>query len=415
VRGHRSGEALVFAGASLLALLHGLDDAVVHRQPGVGLGAHAAAALVATALAVAGIAAFPRMRPGLRAALAAAFGVLALVHGVLHGSQVALDGPARSDVTGLLAGLAGGVLLGLAVAVLVRHRERGAARPAGRRWAVRAGTAVAALVAAYAVLLPVGVGIVQTHAPREPIGAPPSAAFRPVAFPAADGLRVAGWYVPSRNRAAVVLVHGGGGDRTGVVGHAELLARHGYGVLLHDARGRGESEGSPNAPGWGWEHDVAGALAFLRARPEVDAGRIGGLGLSTGADVLIEVAAEHGGLGAVVAEGATGRSFADVPPEDRLGLAYLWPMYAAIRVLSGASPGPPLRELVGRVAPAPLLLIAAGRFPAERDLNLAYARAAREPVALWDRRDGHHTAAIREEPREYERRVVGLLDEALLG
>ena len=415
MRHSRSGEALVFASASLLALLHGLDDAFVHRQPGVRLGDHAAAALVASVLALAGIAVFGRVRPGVRAALAAVFGILALVHGVLHGSHIAVDGPARSDMSGVLAGIAGVVLLGLAAAVLVRHRERAAARPSGRRWAVRAGIVAVALVAGYAVLMPVGVAIVQTHGFREPIGAPPSVAFRPVTFTAADGLRLAGWYVPSRNRAAVVLVHGGGGDRTGVVGHAELLARHGYGVLLYDARGRGESEGSPNATGWGWEHDVAGALAFLRDRRDVDPERIGGLGLSTGADVLIEVAAEHGGLSAVVGEGATGRSFADVPPEDRLGVAYLWPMYAAVRVLSGASPGPPLRELVARVSPTPLLLIAAGRFPAERDFNLVYARAAREPVELWDRRDGHHTAAIREQPAEYERRVVGLFDEALAG
>jgi predicted alpha/beta hydrolase len=107
---------------------------------------------------------------------------------------------------------------------------------------------------------------VQTHKFREPIDGPPSEAYEPVSFAASDGLRLSGWYRPSQNGAAVVLVHGGGGDRTGAESHAELLARHGYGVLLYDARGRGESEGSPNAFGWGWDEDVAGALAFLRER-----------------------------------------------------------------------------------------------------------------------------------------------------
>ena len=55
------------------------------------------------------------------------------------------------------------------------------------------------------------------------------------------------------------MLHGGGGDRTGAVSHAKLLARHGYGVLLYDARGRGRSEGTQNSFGWGWGHDVAGA------------------------------------------------------------------------------------------------------------------------------------------------------------
>jgi hypothetical protein len=38
----------------------------------------------------------------------------------------------------------------------------------------------------------------------------------------------------------------------GSVAHAELLARRGEGVLLHDARGRGESDGSENNYGTDW-------------------------------------------------------------------------------------------------------------------------------------------------------------------
>jgi hypothetical protein len=46
-----------------------------------------------------------------------------------------------------------------------------------------------------------------------------------------------------------------------------MLARHGCGVLLYDARGRGRSEGTQNAWGWGWPRDVEGAIASRRARP----------------------------------------------------------------------------------------------------------------------------------------------------
>ena len=109
----------------------------------------------------------------------------------------------------------------------------------------------------------------------------------------------------------MLVPHGGGSDRTGSIAHASMLARHGYGVLLYDARGRGESEGSPNGYGWDWGKDVAGALDFLAARDDVEPGRIGALGLSTGADVLIEVAAERDDLHALVADGAAAGSFAD--------------------------------------------------------------------------------------------------------
>ena len=39
---------------------------------------------------------------------------------------------------------------------------------------------------------------------------------------------------------------------------------------------------------------------------------------------------------------------------------------------------------------------------------------AREPVEFWGLPEGRHTAAIRERPDEYERRVIGFFDDALL-
>ena len=59
-----------------------------------------------------------------------------------------------------------------------------------------------------------------------------------------------------------------------------MLVRHGYGVLLLDRRGEGESEGDINLYGWNGEADVTAAVGFLRRRPDVEPGRIGGSGLS---------------------------------------------------------------------------------------------------------------------------------------
>ena len=412
----RSWETLVFSAATAVALLHALDDAFLNRQPGVDLDQHALAAVISLAAGVAGIVGFPRLRPGLRAGISLAFGAFAIVNGALHVAHISVDGAAASDYTGVFALAAGVVLVALGLAIPFLHRGEGAATR-GRRWAYRLVAVVAGSLVAYVFVFPVGGAIVQTHKFREPIGEPPSAAYEPVTFRSSDGLRLSGWYARSRNRAAVVLVHGGGGDRTGSVGHARLLARHGYGVLLYDSRGRGESEGSPVSFGWGWPKDVAGAIAFLRGRSDVDPDRIGGLGLSTGADVLIEVAAERKEIEAVVADGATAGSFADYRNLDGLDEAapFYWTMYGAAQVLSGASPGEPLKELVAEVSPTPLLLIATGRdLPAERDFNRIYAEAAREPVELWDLPEVNHTAAIRERPEEYERRVVGFFDRALL-
>ena len=407
-------ETAIFRGATAVALLHAVDDAFLNRQPGVPLDQHALAAAISLAAAIGAMIGFPRLRPGFRAAIALVFGPLAILNGAMHVVHIAKDGPANSDITGVLALIAGIVLLGLGLSIPWLHRGEGA-RSRRRRWANRGIAVAVGFVVLYAGLYPTATAIVPTHKYREPIPATPSG-YEAVEFDASDGLRLSGWYAPSENGAAVVLVHGGGGDRTGPLDHAQLLRRHGYGVLLYDSRGRGESEGTPNAWGWSWEKDVEGALAFLRAQNDVEDGRVGGLGLSTGADVLIHVAPQHRQLRAVVSDGATAASFADQTATFGYDEAtpYFWTLLTAGRVFSGYSPGPPLEDSVAQISPTPLLLIAAGGFPTEIDFNRHYADAANEPFDYWELPDVGHTAAVRERPQEYERRVIGFFDDALL-
>ena len=87
----------------------------------------------------------------------------------------------------------------------------------------------------------------------------------------------------------------------------------------------------------------------------MDPERIGGLGLSTGADVLIEVAAGDKRLTAVVGDGATGRSTDDEPESglDPVTATYFRSMFTATRIISGEEPGPPLEDLAARVSPTP--------------------------------------------------------------
>lgn len=97
---------VVFTAATAIALVHALDDAFLHRQPGVGLSQHALAALIAAAAAIGAIWAFPRMGPALRAATAFSFGVLAAVNGAMHVQHVRVDGMAGSDLSGVTAAAA---------------------------------------------------------------------------------------------------------------------------------------------------------------------------------------------------------------------------------------------------------------------------------------------------------------------
>jgi len=410
--GRRSGEALIFRLAAAVGLLHALDDALLHRQPGVAVGQHALAVALSLALGLAAIYVFPTLRPALRSAVAFLFGALATVNGLLHVKHITDQGVAASDITGALVAAAGVVLIGLAIATPWLHRgERAISRR--RRWTYRVLAVPIGLLAAFYVVVPMGIALTETHKYREPIGAPPSADYREVSFKATDGVKLSGWYRPTQNGATILLVHGAGGDRTGALAHAKLLVRHGYGVLLHDARGRGKSEGTQNAWGWGWDKDVAGALAFLKARPEVDAERIGAFGLSTGADVLVQAAGQRKDLKAVVADGTAASSFADGRRVN--GITAISPVmaveFATVRVISGTKPGPVLEDMMKRIT-SPLLLVSAG--PPEKQFGEAYDRAAgKRPVELWYLPKVAHTAAIRQAAPEYERRVTAFFDTAL--
>jgi dienelactone hydrolase len=402
-------ERRIFTVATLAALVHAVDDAFVNRGPGLGLGQHALAGAIALAAAVAAVLAFGSLRPGLRAAVAFSFGGLALVNGALHVLHIDKHGASGGDFTGALAFAAGIVLVALAAAIAFRHRGSGA-----RPWRARAVAVPAGLLAVVFVLGPIGLGVVASHKWRSPIGDPPSAAYREVGFEASDGLDLTGWYRPSENGANVLLVHGGSSDRDGSVAHAEMLADHGYGVLLYDARGRGESDGSENNYGWDWAKDIDGALAFLKAQDGVDPDRIGALGLSTGADVLIEVAAERDDIAALISDGAAAGSFADW---DRLrgkelGTVPGFVMFSTIRLLSGDQPGPALEDAIRRVE-SPTLLISAGT-DVERDFNVLYDEAAGDrAVEHWNLPDANHTDAIYEQREAYEQRVVEFFDEEL--
>ena len=277
--------------------------------------------------------------------------------------------------------------------------------------------AIAGVVAVYFVVLPVGLAIVVNHKARSPVeradlGAP----YRPVTLGTSDGLTLAGWYVPSRNRSAVIVFPG----RSGPVAHARMLTQHGYGVLLLDRRGEGESEGDYNARGWGGEPDLEAAVTYLARRPDVDAQRIGGLGLSVGGELLLQTAARDRRLRAVISEGAGTQSLNDQMqiPEVPKALRWLSPMTvetAAGIVLASRLPPRGLVDAVPRIAPRPVLLISGGQGNPDEELNRVYRDAGGPTTSHWEIPQAGHTGGLASAPDDYERRVIGFLDQALLG
>jgi pimeloyl-ACP methyl ester carboxylesterase len=254
-----------------------------------------------------------------------------------------------------------------------------------------------------------------THAPRweiheSALGIP----HEEVRIATEDGRKLSGWYVPSRNGAAVLVSHGSGGSRGRLPRHVRMLARHGYGVLALDNPGNGESEGHSSGLGDNAQTGIDAGLDWLERRPGVDRDRIAGFGLSLGGEVLLEAAAHDKRLAAVVADGAARpMDQAEVRDPGLLANAVLGLADQEIRAISGMRPSPSLVGLMPAIAPRPVLLVAAGRIPEEPPVSRMYQRAGGDRVQVWVVPDAAHTGGLRKHPAEYERRTVGFLDEAL--
>jgi fermentation-respiration switch protein FrsA (DUF1100 family) len=197
-----------------------------------------------------------------------------------------------------------------------------------------------------------------------------------------------------------------------------MLVRHGYGVLLLDARGYDGSEGDPNLFGWAGATDIDAAVAWLQRRPDVRSDRIGGIGFSVGGEVMLQAAASNTGLRAVISEGAGVRSVREhllYGPRGWFSLPEAAVETAVVAVLSETAPPPSLTDLVPRIAPRPLLLIHAGQGGGGEELNPDYYDAASTPKTLWEIPEAGHVGGYLSRPQEYEERVTSFLDRALLG
>jgi dienelactone hydrolase len=410
-RGRSRTETRFFAFAVGVLALHAAVDAFIAPEPGTGASDHLLRGAVTLAVLVAATFLYAHVRAGMRAAIAAALGALALEGAALAIADTRAAGAAGEDWTGFLLGPIGIGLVALAAGLLWRSRKSGRLR-----WLRRAALAAATGVGAYWLVVPVAMAIVSTHRPHAAVGQVSlGRPFEQVTVRTSDGLELAGWYVRSRNGAAVISYP----TREGKVPQARMLARHGYGVLLLDARGYDGSEGDPNLFGWDDAKDIDAAVAWLQRQSDVERGRIGGIGFSVGGEMMLQSAAANTGLRAVISEGAGFRSVREELLRGPRGWFTSVPeqavQSAALAVMSGTTPPPSLKDLVPQIAPRHVFFIYAGHGAGGEEFNPDYYRAARAPKALWEIPEAHHTGGFQARPKEYEQRVTGFFNRALLG
>jgi dipeptidyl aminopeptidase/acylaminoacyl peptidase len=250
-----------------------------------------------------------------------------------------------------------------------------------------------------------------------PVPMPADAAeigLRDISFPSRGGALLRGWYAPSRNRAAVILTHGSGADRRAVLADAHTLVRAGYGALLFDWPGQGESTGPVT---WGRsERDaLAGAIDAVARQPDVDPDRIGAIGFSDGGYITVQVAALDHRLRAVALEGTPSDLVEQTRAEyERGGLVPQLAASFALRVF-----GPDPREMrpidvIRSIAPRAVLVVGG---TADRTVPVAEARslyaAAGEPKESLIVVGAGHGDYRRTQASPFDRALVDFFDRRL--
>ena len=127
-------------------------------------------------------------------------------------------------------------------------------------------------------------------------------AYDDVEVTTSDGLVLPGWWIPPTGRGVIILVHGYKGHRGQLLGVAEVLHRHGYGLLIAALRAHDRSGGELISFGNEETRDLDAWTAYLDARGDVDPARVGMLGVSMGGEIAIKYAAQHAGIRALVAD-----------------------------------------------------------------------------------------------------------------
>ena len=244
-----------------------------------------------------------------------------------------------------------------------------------------------------------------------------------VAVQTYDHVELRGWKVRAAkpNGDWVLLFHGVSDNRTGVLGAAELLLRHGFSVVMVDSRAHGMSGGDMATYGWKERYDTVAIVDALYATENVR--HLFALGVSMGAAIALQSAAVEPRIEGVVAEDPfadlreVSYDYAGLRSWPWLGKIFLRPaavmaMYSMSKA-GGFNPGEvsPAKAVAER--PFAVLLICGTRdttIPC-RHAERIY-QAAQGPKELWIVPGAAHASALGQNPVGYEKRVVDFFENA---
>lgn len=249
-----------------------------------------------------------------------------------------------------------------------------------------------------------------------------SMTYEDVTVTSPDGLRLAGWFVPSENGAVIMMQHGYKATRDEMLNEAEMVHRHGYGLLITSVRAHDQSEGEEIFFGLKEMQDLDAWHQYLVSRADIDQDRIGILGNSFGGMVSIGYAAQNENIQAVVADSAFSslndtvatsvRHFTGLPEFPFVPLIVFW----AEQETGFKAEEVDATKWIAKISPRPVFLMQGG---ADVVISPTSGQrlfdAAGEPKELWFEPELGHVDFDTAMAEEFESRVVAFFNKYLLG
>jgi alpha-beta hydrolase superfamily lysophospholipase len=252
-----------------------------------------------------------------------------------------------------------------------------------------------------------------------------------VSFSTADGIRLAGTYLPAQTEAragVIVFCHEFLSDRLSAGPYCDGLREMGFDLFTFDFRNHGDSAQEAGHQPLLWVSDrdltdLRAALDYLRSRPDADPAGFGLVGVSRGGGAALCVAAEDPGIWGVVTDGAF--------PTKGTMLAYIlrWAeIYVGSRTIWRRMPlwifafvgwisrlrlqwrlgrrFPDLERAVAQLAPRPWMAIHGEKdaYIGPEIASALFARAG-QPKELWIVAGAKHNRCREIEPAAYRHRL----------
>ena len=236
-----------------------------------------------------------------------------------------------------------------------------------------------------------------------------------VAFFTQQRQRICGWYVPSKNHAAIILTTGTNNDRSELLAEIRILTTAGFAVLAFDWPGSGASSGEVH---WsdGERQALVASIDWLSTQSGIDPHRIGALGLSMGGYITAQVAANDTRLSAIVLAAAPADFMEYISwSHSHWGWLSMSPAKFAVRRASNALSDIQPLNVVAHISPRPLLIIGGAldtTVPVSMDIELF--RAANQPKSLWIIPAASHLGYMQIAPVEYSSRLIAFFTNALV-